>query len=72
LTAILIKKGRTEKPKGFLRWLVLMEQERHSMAVLGCAEGLYVRKGSWMLLEVSTGGRTSTEIIESSGRGKTE
>lgn len=43
MTGLSIKRGRTEKPKGFLTLLVLMEQERHVKAVLGCAEGLYVR-----------------------------
>lgn len=45
MTAISMKMGRTEKPEGFLRLLVAMEQERHNMAVLGCAEGMYVGKG---------------------------
>lgn len=42
LTTLSIKKGRIERPEGFLRLLVPMEQERHIMAVPGCAEGLCV------------------------------
>lgn len=62
MTVISIKKGRIEKPEGFLRLLVPMEQERCNMALLGSAEGLYVEGGSCMLLEVSTGGKSLIKI----------
>lgn len=41
---MLIKKGRIEKPEGFLRLVVSVEQERHNMALLGCAEGFLGRE----------------------------
>lgn len=52
---MLIKKDRIEKPEGFLRLVVAMERERRNMALLSCAEGLYIGRASCMLLEVSTG-----------------
>lgn len=58
----MIKKGRIEKPEGFLRLVLPMEQERYSMALLGCAEGLYIGRVSCMLLEVSTEDKSSIKI----------
>lgn len=59
---MLIKKDRIEKPEGFLRLVVPVEREIHNTALLGCAEGLCVGRASCMLLEVSTGNKSSIKI----------